>query len=102
MTISKKELSAVDAMYFDVVEATPFYILLCSKNTGHYWHLLECDMNGHTSYRIYHKHKAQDSFHAQTSRPSIEAACRYIQGHDAFHIWRKKKKAQNRKKSMKT
>ena len=95
--ISKKDVQSINTDYFCIIEATPFYMVLQSKNTGHYWHLLESTAAGHTSFRIQHKHHREDSFHPQTSAPSIEAACRYIYSHDAFHCERKKMKEARRR-----
>ena len=100
-TISRSELSGIDESYFSLIEATPFYIVLQSRNTGHFWYLLHLTMNGHTSYKISHKHNLQDPFHPQTSRPSISAACEYIRQHDAYHLRREERKEKRRKEGEK-
>ena len=100
MYISRSDISMIDTDYFSIVEATPFYIVLESKNTGHSWHLLHTEANGHVSYRISHRHHTQDPFHPQTSAPGISAACDYIKRHDAFHLLRQKKKAEKRLKRL--
>ena len=100
MYISRSDISMIDTDYFSIVEATPFYIVLESKNTGHSWQLLHTEMNGHTSYRISHRHHREDPFHPQTSAPCIPAACDYIKRHDSFHLQRQKKKADRRSKRL--
>lgn len=95
--ISEHQINGIDKSYFSILEATPFYLVLQSKNTGHYWHILESTAAGHTSFRIQHKHHREDSYHQQTSAPSIEAACTYIMKHDAFHLERKKLKEARRR-----
>lgn len=97
--ISKKQIATIDTSYFFLLEATSFFIVLQSKNTGHYWYLLETMAAGHTSFRIQHKHHRTDPYHPQASAPSIEAACQYICAHDAFHIERNKIKEAYRRKS---
>ena len=90
--ISKHQINGIDKSYFSILEATPFYLVLQSKNTGHYWHLLESTAAGHISFRIQHKHHRTDPYHPQASARSIDAACQYIKRHDAFHQERKKLK----------
>ena len=93
MYISRSDIRQIDTHYFNIIEATPFFIVLESKNTGHFWHLLHTDLNGRVSYRISHKHHRQDSFHPQSSSRSITAACKYIKKHDLYHLRRQKAKA---------
>lgn len=46
--ISLKDLNTIGQSYFDIIiEETPFYMVLRSQKTGHYWHLLEQEPNGY-------------------------------------------------------
>ena len=96
--ISKKDVASINTAYFTVIEANSFYMVLQSKNAGHFWYILESVAAGHRTFRIQHKHHSRDPFHPQTSAPSLPDAYRYIYGHDAFHCERKKlKEAQRRR-----
>ena len=90
--IKNKELVSIDHAYFDILETTPFFIVLRSKNTGHYWHLLLQIRNGHQSFFISHKHHKTDSYHPQACRGSIKYSCQYIKEHDTFHLQRMQRK----------
>ncbi len=39
--ITKEEIKELEGNYFEVLQTGAFAITLKSKNTGHYWHLLE-------------------------------------------------------------
>jgi hypothetical protein len=85
--ITKTDLKSIDLGYFEILEATPFYIVLYSRNTGQ-WHLLEQEPNHHRSFYIFHKHHSYDAYHPQTCRRSVVACFQYIKGHDSFHMKR--------------
>ena len=44
--ITNSDISGIDRCYFEVLEATSFFIDLRSRNTGHFWHLLYTEANG--------------------------------------------------------
>lgn len=90
--ITSADLSFIDLSYFNIKELTPFYIVLYSKTTGHYWHILEQDLLGGQSFYVSHKHHANDSYHPQTCRRSILACCQYIKSHDEYHLKRKSRR----------
>ncbi len=94
--ITSKDLRSIDRVYFDVIEVTPFYLVLRSKNTGHFWHLLEQDYRCFRSFKVFHKHHETDNYHPQTCKGSIGACCLYIKGHDAFHLKRTRWKKNRR------
>ena len=94
--ITNSDISSIDRCYFEVLDATSFFIVLRSRNTGHFWHLLYTEANGHISFRISHKHHAHNDFHPQASAPSVSEACAYIKRHDAYHLRREKEKASRR------
>ena len=62
--ITKEELKKVEGNYFEVLQAGVFVITLKSKNTGHYWHLLEREYPTFRHFVIYHKHNVSDEYHA--------------------------------------
>ena len=94
--ITNSDISSIDSCYFEVLDATSFFIVLRSRNTGHFWHLLYTEANGHITFRISHKHHAHNAFHPQASAPSVSEACAYIKRHDAYHLRREKEKASRR------
>lgn len=94
--IENTDVGTVDTDYFDIISARDYTIVLRSKCTGHYWHLLEQQANGHRTFSICHRHNPVDSYHPQTNRPSIAECCRYIIDHDAYHIERVRKQKERR------
>ena len=98
--ITNSDISSIDRCYFEVLEATSFFIDLRSKNTGHFWHLLYTVANGHITFRISHKHHAHNAFHPQASAPSVSEACAYIKRHDAYHLRREKEKGRRREERL--
>ena len=94
--ITNPDIRGIDKCYFEVLDATSFFIDLRSRNTGHFWHLLYTEANGHITFRISHKHHAHNDFHPQASAPSVSEACAYIKRHDAYHLRREKEKASRR------
>ena len=100
--LERTDLQVIDKDYFDIIEAKDYSLVLRSKNTGHYWYLLEQEYNGNRSFLIHHKHNASKPYHPQKNRPSIEACCEYIMSHDAFHLDRVRKKDQRRLRRIHT
>ena len=94
--ISNKEIQAIDRQYFDVLETTAFYVVLRSRNTGHFWHLLEQHPGSHVTFLISHKHHEWNPYHPQANRPTIDDCCKYIKWHDRFHKQREKEKQSRR------
>lgn len=90
--LTSTDYQIIDRTYFDIIEATPFYVVLRSKSTGHFWHLLEQDFLKGRSFYVSHKHHAMDFFHPQTCRRSIKSCCQYIKNHDEYHLIRKSRK----------
>ena len=88
--ITLKEIESIDTQYFNIIEVSAFFIVLQSRNTGHYWHLLRREPNNHISFFISHKHHISDPYHPQACRGSIKACCVYIKEHDKYHISRKR------------
>lgn len=97
--IDRNDLAVLDTDYFEIKEIKEYSLVLQSKNTGHYWYLLEQDYNGNRSFLIHHRHSTTKAYHTQKNRPCIYSCCEYIKDHDAFHLERKKKKeARHRKR----
>lgn len=94
--IEIEEIQEIDEQYFLILARNPYCILLRSRSTGHYWHLLERLSNGHRTFVISHRHHVSDPFHIQKNRPSIKSCCEYIQGHDTYHLERERKKIERR------
>ena len=98
--IDNNDIASIDTEYFDIKEKRAYSLVLQSKNTGHYWYLLERIYNGKQSFSIYHKHNVGDAYHPQKSRPSISACCEYIKEHDTFHLERVKRKNERRERRI--
>lgn len=98
--IDNNDIASIDTEYFDIKEKRTYSLVLQSRNTGHYWYLLERVYNDHRSFLIYHKHVIAKAYHPQKSRPSISACCEYIKEHDSFHLERVKKKNERRERRI--
>ena len=94
--IKNTDLNNVKVGYFHIIEVKEYSLVLRSKNTGHYWYLLEQEANGHRTFKISHKHNLSDPYHVQRSKPTIDDCCEYIMSHDAFHLERIKKQKERR------
>ena len=73
--IERLDFDEIDENYFLILAETQYYVVLQSRSTGHYWHLLERIANGHRTFQISHRHNPTDSYHLQTNKPSIRACC---------------------------
>ena len=94
--IEIEEIQEIDEQYFLILARNPYCILLRSRNTGHYWHLLERLANGHRTFVISHRHNGTGPYHLQANRPSVASCCEYIRQHDDFHIERERRKKERR------
>lgn len=94
--IERLDFDEIDENYFLILAETQYYVVLQSRSTGHYWHLLERIANGHRTFQISHRHNPTDSYHLQTNKPSIRACCQYIMDHDAYHTEKVKKQKERR------
>ena len=84
--ITKEELKEVEENYFEVLQAGAFAVTLKSKNTGHYWHLLEREYPTFRHFMVYHKHNDSDEYHAQGTACDMAAALTEIKAHDEFQM----------------
>lgn len=100
--ITNADITIIDKEYFDIIETREYFIILRSKNTGHYWQLLEREANGHRTFLISHRHNTTGPYHPQKNRPSVSACCEYIMGHDVFHLERVMKQKQKRLRRLTT
>ena len=98
--IDNDDIAAIDTKYFDINEQRSYSLTLQSRNTGHYWYLLERVYNSNRSFLIYHKHNIKDAYHSQKSGQNISVCCEYIKEHDAFHLERAKKKNERRERRI--
>ena len=89
--ITKEELNELKESYFEVLQAGAFAITLKSKNTGHFWHLLEREYPTFRHFVIYHKHNAADAYHAQGTACDLATAVSGIMSHDEFQMNGRKK-----------
>lgn len=84
--ITKQELKEVEGGYFDVLQASAFAVTLKSRNTGHYWHLLEREYPTFRHFAIYHRHNASAAYHAHGTARNLAAAVSDIRSHDEFQL----------------
>ena len=100
--ITSADISSIDTSYFEIAEVKDYTLTLRSKNTGHYWALLERIANGHRTFLISHRHHEKDSYHFQNIRGnadgSIHAAIEYIMHHDEDYISRLREKELRRER----
>lgn len=94
--IDQTDVDSINKKYFEIIEKKDYTIVIRSRDTDHYWCLLEQVYNGHRFFQISHRHHATDSYHIQTCRPSVSVCCEYIRGHDAYHLERTRKKEERR------
>lgn len=94
--IDSIDIEAIDTEYFEIIEIKKYTLVLRSRNTGHFWCLLEQVYSGHRTFRISHKHKKTDPYHFQRNKPSILACCAYIQDHDRYHLQKNQEKGEQR------
>ena len=99
--IGPADLAAIDRDYFNILSAGGYDITLQSRPTGHCWHLLERVSNGYRSFVISHRHGDSGPYHPQKTKPkpSVEACCDYIKGHDAYQAQRDRAKEQRRQEN---
>jgi len=84
--ISTKELKLISKDYFHIIQANGFAIYLQSKNTKHFWGIMEVEYPHFRNFQIYHKHNPNDSYHRHKDAPTLLAAIEGIQGHDKFQM----------------
>jgi hypothetical protein len=96
--ITKEELKKVEGNYFEVLQAGAFAITLKSKNTGHYWHLLEREYPTFRNFVIYHKHNVSDEYHVQGTACDLATAVSGIRSHDEFQMNGRKKVRKGKEK----
>ncbi len=99
--IETEDINAIDQGYFELINISEYYITIQSRNTGHFWHLLERVANDHRTFVISHRHGGSGPYHLQQTRskPSIEACCDYIKDHDAYQARKDMAKEQRRQKN---
>lgn len=83
---ANKDVGSIDVNYFRIVTTSPFALTLQSKNTGHFWHLVYREANGHETCSVYHKHKETDSWHTQWGSKTLPRAIEAIKEHDWFQM----------------
>ena len=98
--LTADDLSAINPDYFQIIDSNRARIVIMSRNTGHYWCLLERLSNGCRSFQIQHRHGNSGPYHVQRNRPSIEDCCDYIIDHDFFHLERERAKREKRERSL--
>lgn len=84
---NSKELAAIDRNYFVVRQATPYVVVVQSKNTGHYWKIDPYEYTpGKNSCTLYHKHSFHDAYHRHKSGGTLADCLNEIKGHDSYQL----------------
>ena len=84
--ISKKELNSIDEHYFNVIHKGCYAIYLQSKNTKHFWGIIEEKYPTFRHFQIYHKHNHNDEYHRHRDRSNLNKAITSIKEHDVFQL----------------
>jgi hypothetical protein len=82
---SQKELH-IDSDYFEVIGASIFCVTLRSKNTGHYWHIVNADGRNYRSCNIYHRHHSEGPYHLHGHKGTLSKCIDDIKAHDVFQM----------------
>lgn len=82
---SAKELN-IDSQYFEIIGLSALCVTIRSRNTGHFWHIVNADLNNHRSCRIYHRHQDYGSYHLHGHKRTLKLCLKDIQEHDAFQL----------------
>ena len=83
---TEKEIKKVDQQYFRIVSASAYGITLQSKNTKHYWYILDQDYPHFSSCLIYHSHHGRINYHQHGHAPDLMKAVESIIGHDKYQL----------------
>ena len=73
---SRADFNGLDSRYFRIDVKKDYYVIVMSRNTGHFWHLHCCGDCGRESYMIFHKHKAEHPYHKHGRASSLWDAVR--------------------------
>ena len=82
---SPKELN-IDSRYFEIIGRSAFCVTIRSRNTGHYWHIVNADGHNYRSCRIYHRHKSQGEYHLHGHAGTLQKCISDIKSHDIFQL----------------
>ena len=83
---SAKQLNSIDRGYFAVFTATPYEVKVKSKNTRHYWWILD---NGKNCI-IYHSHQGDCNYHEHEKKKDLTSALQSIRNHDKYQLKHRK------------
>lgn len=84
--ISKDELKFIDTQYFEVIQMGCYNIYIQSKNTKHFWGILEEKYPTFRHFQIYHKHRNHNEYHRHSDAKNLAMALKHIKEHDAFQL----------------
>ncbi|MCM1432313.1 MAG: hypothetical protein NC125_12925 [Muribaculaceae bacterium] len=84
--ITTEEIGLIDRKYFEVLQAGGFDICLQSKNTKHYWYIVEDVFPHFRHFKIYHKHNYGDAYHRHKDKPTLDEVIVEIMSHDAYQL----------------
>ena len=83
---SRNELNSISADYFTVLELTPLYVRIQSKNTRHYWRVYASGVGGNRKCLLQHAHGPYDGFHDQCMVETLGHALSTIKKHDRYQL----------------
>lgn len=93
--INAEELGLIESDYFNKIGTSGFSITIQSKNTHHYWHIVEESFSHFRHFKVYHKHKPEDEYHRHPDKGSLKEVITEIQSHDRFQMNGRKMRGEN-------
>lgn len=84
--ISKTELESIDIEYFHVLQMGCYAIYIQSKNTKHFWGIIEETYPTFRHFQIYHKHNNHNEYHRHRDANNLDTAVKHIMDHDLFQL----------------
>ena len=89
--ITTQEIRSING-YFRIIGSNAFCITIQSRNTKHFWHIVEQQYNKCRSFSVSHKHNVHDTYHNHGHYKTLDLVVSEIKNHDAFQLRGRKNK----------
>ncbi len=76
----------IDKNYFVIISQNSYEIELQSKNTKHFWSLLNREYNNISSIVVYSSHYSDGDYHLHCHAINLEQAILFIKNNDRFYL----------------
>lgn len=83
---STADLKALDPKYFSIIAVDDYDVTIMSRNTGHIWYIYNPEYPGEGTCIIFHKHKAEHSYHRHGRANTLRQAVRSTKGHEKWQM----------------